>query len=60
LFLRFNKIVNDNLERLYYAWTLFTVDYIDFDQIYLTLKFLCPPSKKVRFRYQSGTEAVTI
>ena len=31
LFLRFNKLHAEPLKRLYFAWTLFSVDYIDFD-----------------------------
>jgi hypothetical protein len=40
LFLRFNKLHAEPLKRLYFAWTLFSVDYLDFDQIYIMLKLL--------------------
>jgi len=33
------------LSKLFYAWTLFSVDEIDFDQIYLMLKILMPKAK---------------
>lgn len=31
LFMRFNKLTDDRLSRLYYAWSLLSVDFIDFD-----------------------------
>ena len=40
LFLRFNKLCISPLNKLYFAWTMFSVDYIDFDQIYIMLKIL--------------------
>ena len=60
LFLRFNKLIHDNINRIYFAWTLFTVDFLEFDQIYLTIKYLCGPSKKIRFRYSSKQGSNTI
>ena len=42
LFLRFNRHVLDNINKLYYAWTLFSTDCLDFDQVYLLLKFMAP------------------
>ena len=31
LYLRFNSLCKDPLNLLYFAWTLFSVEYVDFD-----------------------------
>lgn len=59
LFLRFNKLHLDNLNKLYFAFTLFTVDYLDFDQVYLMLKLLAPEGKMLTFRYPHAKQVVT-
>ena len=47
MFLRFNNQGKDNLSKLYYAWSLFSIDYIEFDQIYMILKFLRPENGQI-------------
>jgi hypothetical protein len=48
MYLRFNKLHESSpLAQIYYAWTLFAVDTIDFDQIYLTLKLMMPKAKQI-------------
>jgi len=45
LYLRFNKLHEDPLNKLFFAWTLFSVDEIEFDQLYMMLKILMPKAK---------------
>ena len=53
LFLRFNELSQRSvLHQIFFAWTLFSVDYLDFDQLYLTLKLLYPVAAQVvKFTY---------
>lgn len=43
LYLRFNGLNKNKFSALFYAWTMFSVDYVDFDQLYIMLKILAPP-----------------
>jgi hypothetical protein len=65
LYLRFNKLwYTSLLHQIYYAWTLFSVDYLDFDQIWLTLKILYPQFQKtVQFTFadeEEGGEQIVV
>lgn len=60
LFLRFNKLYSEPLQKLYFAWTLFSVDYVDFDQIYIMLKLLAnKETREISFQFPSGTPRIT-
>ena len=60
LFLRFNKLYSEPLKKLYFAWTLFSVDYVDFDQIYIMLKLLAnKETREISFQFPSGTPRIT-
>ena len=62
MYLRFNDLHSLHpLMKIFYAWTLFSVDHIDFDQMYMTMKILVPQhhNKVVRFFYPKEQQLVT-
>lgn len=60
MFLRFNTLFDKSpLALIYYAWTLYSVDTVDFDQMYLTLKLMMPRAKQiVTFTYPSKHQTI--
>ena len=59
LFLRFNKLAQHALNKLYFAWTLFTTDEMEFDQLYIMLKIIMPKANKlVSYTYPKSNQVV--